>query len=121
MSVIETKARAIFDEVAPQHEMMANAAGDHPLLDWLVANLPQLISMLVGCLPMARRNASGLTEALNNPNLRQRAGIRFFMARNIDDPRTGNVGVRDMTNAFYKVGATFTETESATLLTEVSA
>lgn len=121
METIETKAKEIFNEVAPQHELSMSAAGEHPLLDWLIENLPQLIKMLLACLPMARRNAAGLAEALRSPNLRQRAGIRFFIARNIDDPRTANVGAREMTDAFYKIGRTTTEQDAAAILQEVAA
>lgn len=121
MSCIDVKARAIFDEVAPAQGFQVSAAEDHPLLEWLTAHLPQLLSMLLTCLPMAKRNAGGLTEALNSPNLRQRAGVRFFMNRNIDDPRTGNVGAREMTNAFYKIGESCTPDDSTKMLAEIGA
>lgn len=121
MSCLEAKCQAIFDDLAPINNLSLSADGTHPLLDWLMANLPQLLSMLGVCLPVPKKNGAGLAEALKNPNLRQRAGVKFFMVRHIDDPRTGNVTVRQMSDAFYKIGASVTPEEGNQLWSEVAA
>lgn len=118
MSMIETKALAIASLLPDEDGTPVTATGDHPFLDWLVKNLGTLLPMLLACLPVAARNPAGLTKALNTPNLRQRAGIRWTIRQNIDDPRTGTRSARDIEDAFHTMGKACTEEDAAALMAE---
>jgi hypothetical protein len=117
MSVLEEKALEVAEDV-PNDGVMA--AGDHPFLDWLVENFGKLLPLILACLPAAKRNPTGLQEALNNPNLRMRLGLRFHLQRNMDDPRTGNRNVRDVMDAMLKMGKGCTEAQTTAMIAEVS-
>lgn len=110
MDPLETKAREIYAVVGPAHEMEAPAPGTHPFLDFLMEMLKTFGPMLITCMPKAQRtDATVFTSAIKNPSLRQRAGMRFWLMRNIDDPRTGNATVGDIMGATLATFAATTD------------
>lgn len=117
MSVLTLKAQEIVAEIPTNGTA---ATGDRPILDFILELLPKLLPLLMGCLPMAKQNAGGMSAALQSPNLRQRLGLRYHLRRNMDDPRTGTAKLWEVEEAMYKVGRTVDEPVAAALIAELN-
>lgn len=119
MSMMDTKCLEICSTLAPSHGLEAASAS--PFLDFIKQLMSQLLPLLVNCLPKASRAVpADVTKAINNPNLRQRAGLRWAVRSNIDDPRTGNMTVPEICEAFLTMGKGCTEEHTAALMSEVA-
>ncbi len=92
-----------------------------PFIQFLMDLAQQLLPLLVNCIPKAHRNAAGLAASMQNPNLRQRAGLRFELGRNMDDPRTGMLTRQEIEAAFWKMGKGVSEPEAQEMMAEVAA
>jgi hypothetical protein len=114
MSVLHAKAKEV------STTLTVDPVAESPFLDWLKEIFTQLLPLLIGCLPLAQRNPEGLAKALNTPNLRQRLGLRFWLRRNIDDPRTGNLGVSEIQEALHAMGKGCNEADAEGMLSEVA-
>lgn len=117
-SAIYAKSVEVWVILKPIHAFAA--PGVSPLIQFLLDMMKTLLPMLISCLPVATRNAAGLSAALKSPNRRQRAGLRWQLWRHMDDPRTGNLTLEDVENAFYAMGKKCTEEDASAMMAEVA-
>ena len=120
MSVIHDKAVVMLKFLGEKHGVEFDAPVQSGFLDFLEQLLASLLPMLLNCIPKSQRTPEGFATALQNPNFRQRAGVRWAIARNIDDPRSGNVTRSQLEEAFYHAGNTVSTDDSKAMMAEVA-
>ena len=118
MSVIDLKAREVASELSERYG--SPYGSETPFLDFLKELFAQLLPLLITCLPMSRRDAASVASSLNSPNLRQRAGLRWQIWKNIDDPRTGNVGAGEIHQAMLKMGKGCSHDDAKAMMAELA-